>query len=70
MPVARVRGRECPDQTAPGEPRLDVGVRGDVIAVVVVDEIIVGDRPIEDESHQGKTDADRGRRLSGESPRP
>ena len=41
MPVLRMNVSKCPDDTAPGQPRLDIWVFENVTTVVVVNEIEV-----------------------------
>ena len=41
MPVLRMNMSKCPDDTAPGQPRLDIWVFENVTTVVVVNEIEV-----------------------------
>src|SRR5690349_721236 len=57
MPVSGVKAGQGPTQVGPGEPVLDVPVLDDVAKIVKVDELVVCNRPIneEDGSRQGKT---------------
>src|SRR5207247_5326747 len=50
MPVARVTCAERPNHTLPIQTCLYIRIFGDVVGIVVVDEVVTGDRP---ESGQG-----------------
>src|SRR5512133_1666209 len=57
VPVADHRLREGVDHAGSGQPRANLGVLGDELRVIVVNESIVLDRPINAQSERGQQQA-------------
>ncbi len=59
MPVSSVTGVEGPDDGLPGKTAVDVEVLGDVIGVVEIDEIEMGDWDVNQERAQSEDEANQ-----------
>ena len=69
MPITRVTGCECPLNILPIQTALNVRIGGDVIRIVVIDEIVLQRRRVDRESHKGKQKAEQRRRPQPLGPR-
>ena len=53
MPTTKVTRSESPTDTVPGHPDLNMKVLGDVIVVIKVDELVMGNGPIAEQRNEG-----------------